>query len=92
MPSDEQWLELQQAISPDALFIWEATPNSAISARMEKLDVEYAVVAPGAQRGNVDWLAIQCANIASLSGTSVSGARAAAVNHFVALGALHPCE
>ncbi len=92
MPSDEQWLALQQASSPDALFIWEAAPDSAISARLEKLNVEYVVVAPGAHRGNVDWLAIQCANIASLAGTRVSGAQTAAVNHFVAPGALHPCE
>lgn len=67
MPSDEQWAELQKMLSPDALFIWEGDPDTAISGRMAAQALPFVVVDPAANTSARDWLSVQQDNLTRLS-------------------------
>ncbi|MEP1471926.1 MAG: metal ABC transporter substrate-binding protein [Halieaceae bacterium] len=66
MPSEEQWQELAKTLQPNALFIWEAEPAEDIAAKMNASGLLFVVIAPGANRSEMDWLAVQRANVAGL--------------------------
>ena len=68
MPSDEQWVELEQMIDESSLFVWEGEPATAIQERMTKLGLAWVVIDPAANVGDSDWLSVQRDNIERYSG------------------------
>ena len=68
MPAEAQWQALAAIVSGNAVFVWEAEPAPAISERLQQLGVEQVVLDPGANVGDVDWLAVQQNNIGQLNG------------------------
>jgi zinc transport system substrate-binding protein len=67
MPDDKQWEDLRRILGEAPLFVWEGEPGQGIAGKMSSLDVPYVVVDPAANRGDLDWLAIQRANLAGLA-------------------------
>jgi zinc transport system substrate-binding protein len=72
MPSDSQWLSLQQKVAenPNTLFIWEDTPAPLIAERMAAMGVESIVISPAANIGDKDWLTTQQQNLQRLKALS----------------------
>jgi hypothetical protein len=68
MPSDSQWLSLQQKVAenPNTLFIWEDTPAPLIAQRMAVMGVKSIVITPAANVGDKDWLTTQQENLQGL--------------------------
>jgi zinc transport system substrate-binding protein len=62
MPLEDQWQELENLRTDDALFIWEAEPTRTIADRMIALGLPFVVINPAANRSKKDWLAMQREN------------------------------
>ncbi len=72
MPSDSQWLLLQQQFdeNPNSLFIWEDTPAPLIAERMAAMGMKSIVISPAANIGEQDWLTAQQRNLQRLQALS----------------------
>ncbi len=73
MPTQSQWQALQRLARPGSLFVWEAPPQADIAERMDALGIDWVVLDPGANAGELDWLALQRRNLAALEQRAAQG-------------------
>ncbi|MGI9289804.1 MAG: metal ABC transporter substrate-binding protein [Gammaproteobacteria bacterium] len=68
MPADEQWQSLDKLLTgkTKVLFVWEDKPSAMIADRMHGIGLEYVVIRPAANVGNLDWLSEQQSNLKRL--------------------------
>lgn len=72
VPDEQQWTQLKTLIKgkKNVLFVWEDFPVKVITDRMNSLGLEYVVIRPAANRGDIDWLSEQQVNLQRLQSSS----------------------